>query len=121
MLVVLISWKALHVGGCRDLRSETPSFGRLRTQPCVSDDATVLPILWVMDRAELRTHLDHLDDAVPALRASSPDRRHFLRAFVGMAQVIEAKALTSKDAEFVERRIDEILAWHRLTDAEGED
>lgn len=31
-----------------------------------------------------------------------------------MAQVIEAKALTSKDAEFVERRLDEILAWHGL-------
>ncbi|MCE4354875.1 hypothetical protein [Xanthomonas hortorum] len=54
-----------------------------------------------MDRAQLRTHLDHLDDAVPALRASSPDRCHFLRAFAGMAQIIEAKALTAQDAEFV--------------------
>ncbi|MCE4517983.1 MULTISPECIES: hypothetical protein [Xanthomonas] len=67
-----------------------------------------------MDRAELRIHLDHLDNAVPALRASSPDRYHFLRAFAGMAQVIEAKALTSQDAEFVGRRVDEILAWHGL-------
>ncbi|MEC3888897.1 hypothetical protein LLE72_014370 [Xanthomonas campestris pv. papavericola] len=67
-----------------------------------------------MDRAELRTHLDHLDDAVPALRASSPDRCHFLRVFAGMAQVIEARALTSKDAEFVGRRVDEILVWHGL-------
>lgn len=67
-----------------------------------------------MDRAQLRTHLDHLDDAVPALRASSPDRCHFLRAFAGMAQIIEAKALTAQDAEFVGRRINEILVWHGL-------
>ena len=68
-----------------------------------------------MDRAELRIHLNHLDAAVPALRVLSPDRFHFLRAFAGMAQLIEARALTSKDAEFVGRRIDEILAWHGLT------
>ncbi len=80
--------------------------------PCVSDAATALPILWAMDRAELRIHLEHLDAAVPALRVSSPDRRHFLRAFAGMARVIEAKALSSNDSKFVERRIDEILAWH---------
>lgn len=67
-----------------------------------------------MDRAELRLYLNHLDAAVPALRASSPDREHFLRAFAGMAQIIEAKALTSKDAEFVGRRVDEIMAWHGL-------
>ncbi|WP_243840208.1 hypothetical protein [Xanthomonas cannabis] len=67
-----------------------------------------------MDRAELRIHLEHLDAAVPALRLSSPDRRHFLRAFAGMARVIEAKALSSNDSKFVERRIDEILAWHGL-------
>ncbi|MCT8358633.1 hypothetical protein NLA05_20620 [Xanthomonas citri pv. anacardii] len=67
-----------------------------------------------MDRAELRTLLDHLDAAVAALRASSPDRHHFLRAFTVMAQLIEAKVLTSKDAEFVWRRVDEILAWHGL-------
>lgn len=67
-----------------------------------------------MDRAQLRTHLDHLEDAVPALRASSPDRCHFLRAFAGMAQIIEAKALTVQDAEFVGRRINEILFWHGL-------
>lgn len=86
----------------------------------VSCDATVLSILNAMDRAELRIHLNHLDDAVPALRASSPDRSHFLRAFAGMAQLIEARALTSKDAEFVARRIDEILAWHGLKEAEGQ-
>nr|WP_289399828.1 hypothetical protein [Xanthomonas campestris]MDM7696744.1 hypothetical protein [Xanthomonas campestris pv. campestris] len=63
-----------------------------------------------MDRAQLRTHLDHLDDAVPALRASSPDRCHFLRAFAGMAHIIEAKALTAQDAEFVGRRINEICS-----------
>ncbi|KIJ00125.1 hypothetical protein ST27_11370 [Xanthomonas phaseoli pv. phaseoli] len=74
-----------------------------------------------MDRAQFRTHLDHLDDAVPALRASSPDRCHFLRAFAGMAQIIEAKALTAQDAEFVGRRIKEILIWHELTDVEGQD
>ncbi|MCF5971449.1 hypothetical protein P2A63_20555 [Xanthomonas perforans] len=73
-----------------------------------------------MDRAELRIHLDHLDDAVPTLRASSLDRYHFLRAFTGMVQVIEAKALNSKDAEFVRRRVDEILAWHGLKNTEGE-
>lgn len=67
-----------------------------------------------MDRAELRLHLNHLDAAVQALRASSPDRSHFLRAFAGMARLIEARALTSKDAEFVRRRLDEILAWHGL-------
>ncbi|NHF65964.1 hypothetical protein [Xanthomonas hortorum] len=73
-----------------------------------------------MDRAELRIHLEHLDAAVPALRASSPDRCHFLRAFAGMVQLIKAEALTSEDAEFVGRRIDEILAWHDVTLAEGE-
>jgi hypothetical protein len=31
-----------------------------------------------------------------------------------MARVIEAKALSSNDSKFVERRIDEILAWHGL-------
>ncbi|WP_245229821.1 hypothetical protein [Xanthomonas arboricola] len=67
-----------------------------------------------MDRAELRIHLEHLDAAVPALRVSSPDRRHFLRALGDMARVIEAKALSSNDSKFVERRIDEILAWHGL-------
>ncbi|WP_115553520.1 hypothetical protein [Xanthomonas arboricola] len=67
-----------------------------------------------MDRAELRIHLDHLDAAVPALRASCPDRDHFLRAFAGMAKVIEAKALSPPDVEFVGRRVNEILAWHGL-------
>ncbi|WOB47922.1 hypothetical protein NYR97_11520 [Xanthomonas hydrangeae] len=71
-----------------------------------------------MDRAELRIHLDHLDAAVPALRASSPDRYRFLRAFAGMAQLIKAKALTSKDANFVRRRIDGIFSWHGLTGPE---
>lgn len=32
-----------------------------------------------------------------------------------MAQLIEARAFTSKDAEFVGRRLDEILTWHGLT------
>ncbi|WP_411759226.1 hypothetical protein [Xanthomonas arboricola] len=74
-----------------------------------------------MDRAELRIHLEHLDDAVPALRASSPDGCHFLRAFTGMAQVIEVNALNFKDAEFVGRRAYEILARHGLqgTDCQG--
>ncbi|MEB1795935.1 hypothetical protein VDR45_09540 [Xanthomonas campestris pv. campestris] len=67
-----------------------------------------------MDRAELRIHLDHFEDAVPALRASSPDRCHFLRAFASLAQVIQAKALTSQDTEFVGRRVNEILAWYGL-------
>nr|WP_227072327.1 hypothetical protein [Xanthomonas citri] len=31
-----------------------------------------------------------------------------------MAQIIEAKALTAQDAEFVGRRINEILFWHGL-------
>lgn len=84
------------------------------TGGAISGDATAPSILWVMDRAQLRTYLDHLDDAVPALRASSPDRCHFLRAFAGMAQIIEAKALTAQDAEFVGRRINEILVWHGL-------
>ena len=81
---------------------------------CLSRCDRVL-ILIAMDRAVLRIHLDHLDDAVPALRASSSDRCHFLLAFAGMAQVVEAKALTAQDAEFVRRRLDEILAWHGLT------
>lgn len=70
------------------------------------------------DRVELRIHLEHLDDAVPALRASSPNGCHFLRAFMGMAQVIEANTLNSKDAEFVGRRAYEILAWHGLQGAD---
>lgn len=35
-----------------------------------------------------------------------------------MARLIEAKALTSKDAEFVRRRIDEILAWYGMAVSE---
>ncbi|WP_104605701.1 hypothetical protein [Xanthomonas cucurbitae] len=38
-----------------------------------------------MDRSELRLHLERLDAAVPALRASSPDRRHFGDSFASMA------------------------------------
>lgn len=66
-----------------------------------------------MDRAELRLHLERLDAAVPALRASSPDRRHFWRA-ASMAAAIESKAATSEDAQFVGRRAEEILSWHGL-------
>ncbi|AOL20521.1 hypothetical protein P2C08_21270 [Xanthomonas perforans] len=56
-----------------------------------------------MDRADLRRHLKRLDAAVPALRASSPDRRHFWHAFAHMAAV-----------QFVGRRAQEILSWHGL-------
>ncbi|MEQ7776318.1 hypothetical protein [Xanthomonas hortorum] len=68
-----------------------------------------------MDRAELRLHLERLDAAVPTLRASSPDRRHFWRAFTVMAAAIESKAATSEDAQFVGRRAEEILSWHGLS------
>ncbi|MBV6861701.1 hypothetical protein [Xanthomonas euvesicatoria] len=67
-----------------------------------------------MDRAELRRHLERLDAAVPALRASSPDRRHFWQAFASMASAIESKAMSSEDAQFVGRRAEEILSWHGL-------
>lgn len=80
----------------------------------VSCRETVWPILGRMDRTALRTHLDHLDAAVPALLKSCPDRCHFWQAFAGMAEVIEARALSVEDAGFVGRRIDEILAWHGL-------
>ncbi|MFS8429044.1 hypothetical protein EIQ28_12750 [Xanthomonas campestris pv. plantaginis] len=52
---------------------------------------------------------------MPTLRASSPDRRHFWRAFANMAAAIESKAATSEDAQFVGRRAEEILSWHGLT------
>ncbi|MEA9550790.1 hypothetical protein VC253_02810 [Xanthomonas campestris] len=67
-----------------------------------------------MNRAELRHHLERLDAAVPALRALSPDRRHFWRSFTVMAAAIENKAATSEDAQFVGRRAEEILSWHGL-------
>ncbi|MCC5094276.1 MULTISPECIES: hypothetical protein [Xanthomonas] len=70
-----------------------------------------------MDRAELRSHLERLDAAVPALpalRASSPDRRHFWQAFANMAAAIEQEATTGEDVQFVGRRADEILSWHGL-------
>ncbi|MEB1547615.1 hypothetical protein VDQ94_01645 [Xanthomonas campestris pv. campestris] len=73
-----------------------------------------------MDRAELRIHLNQLDAAVPALRASSPDRRHFWRAFTVMAAAIESKAATSEDAQFVGRRAEEILSWHGLENTENQ-
>ncbi|KII96230.1 hypothetical protein DGN16_17240 [Xanthomonas citri pv. fuscans] len=69
-----------------------------------------------MHRAELRHHLERLDAAVPALRASSPDRRHFWQAFASMTAVIKSKAVTSEDAQFVGRRAEEILSWHGLED-----
>lgn len=80
----------------------------------VSNNATALPILMPMDRAELRLHLEHLDAAVPTLRASSPDLHYFWRAFSSMAAAIESKATTSEDARFVGRRAEEILSWHGL-------
>ncbi|CAD1790744.1 hypothetical protein XSP_001732 [Xanthomonas euroxanthea] len=67
-----------------------------------------------MDRAELRLHLERLDAAVPTLRASSPDRRHFWQAFASMASAIESKAMSNEDAQFVGRRAEEILSWHGL-------
>ncbi|MBB4654168.1 hypothetical protein GGR73_000667 [Xanthomonas sp. F14] len=67
-----------------------------------------------MDRAELRLHLERLDAAVPALRASSPDRRHFWQSFASMVAAIESKAVTSEDMQFVGRRAQEILSWHGL-------
>ncbi|MBO9753852.1 hypothetical protein IB69_018705 [Xanthomonas citri] len=67
-----------------------------------------------MHRAELRFHLERLDEAVPALRASSPDLRHFWQAFASMVSAIESRALTSEDAQFVGRRAEEILSWHGL-------
>ncbi|MFS8426683.1 hypothetical protein D0A38_22050 [Xanthomonas campestris pv. incanae] len=57
---------------------------------------------------------------MPALRASSPDRRHFWRAFSSMAAAIQSKAMTSEDVQFVGRRAEEILSWHGLTEADGE-
>ncbi|WP_434990031.1 hypothetical protein [Xanthomonas melonis] len=71
-----------------------------------------------MDRTELKTHLENLDAAVPALLKSSPDRCHFWQAFAGMAEVIEDGAITGDDAQFVSRRLDEILAWHGLQDTD---
>lgn len=73
-----------------------------------------------MDRAELRLHLERLDAAVATLRASSPDRRHFWRAFTVMAAAIESKAATSEDAQFVGRRAEEILSWHGLENTENQ-
>ncbi|MCC4634128.1 hypothetical protein [Xanthomonas dyei] len=73
-----------------------------------------------MDRAELRIHLNQLDAAVPALRASSPDRRHFWRAFSSMAAAIQSKAMTSEDVQFVGRRAEEILSWHGLENTENQ-
>ncbi|APO97144.1 hypothetical protein [Xanthomonas vesicatoria] len=67
-----------------------------------------------MDRAELRRHLERLDAAVPALRASSPDHRHFWQAFASRAAAIKSKAATSEDVQFVGRRAKEILSWHGL-------
>lgn len=76
--------------------------------------ATALPILELMNRAELRIHLNQLDAAVPILRASSPDRRHFWQAFANMTAAIESKAATSEDAQFVGCRAEEVLSWHGL-------
>ncbi|WP_372382115.1 hypothetical protein ACCQ12_15130 [Xanthomonas sp. NCPPB 1068] len=67
-----------------------------------------------MDRTELRTHLENLDAAVQPLLKSSPDRCHFWQAFAGMADVVGDGAITAEDAQFVSRRLDEILAWHGL-------
>ncbi|WP_166743174.1 hypothetical protein [Xanthomonas cannabis] len=67
-----------------------------------------------MGRAELRLHLERLDTAVPTLRASSPNRRHFWQAFASMTAAIKSKAVTSEDAQFVGRRAEEILSWHGL-------
>ncbi|QRD62769.1 hypothetical protein H8Z72_23245 (plasmid) [Xanthomonas citri pv. citri] len=74
-----------------------------------------------MDRAQLRTHLDNLDAAVPALLTRSLDRDHFWQAFAGIADVIEDSAHTAADAEFVSRRLDEILAWHGLEPSAEDD
>ncbi|PPT27542.1 hypothetical protein XabCFBP2524_22290 [Xanthomonas axonopodis pv. begoniae] len=71
-----------------------------------------------MDRAELRRLLERLDAAVPTLRASSPDCRHFWQAFASMVAAIEQKATTSEDVQFVGRRATEILSWHGLEDME---
>ncbi|WP_126945679.1 hypothetical protein [Xanthomonas sp. BRIP62418] len=71
-----------------------------------------------MDRSQLRTHLDNLDAAVPALLANSPDRCHFWQAFAGMADVVGDGAVTGEDAQFVSRRLDEILAWHGLENSD---
>ncbi|NYH49448.1 hypothetical protein [Xanthomonas arboricola] len=71
-----------------------------------------------MDKATLRTHLENLNAAVPALLQSSPDRCHFWQAFAGMADVIEYGAITGDDAQFVSRRLDEILAWHGLKNSD---
>ncbi|BBK01487.1 hypothetical protein KIP31_09325 [Xanthomonas campestris pv. campestris] len=83
---------------------------------------TMLSLKWCDDTADTRAHgqsrsrrhLERLDAAVPTLRASSPDRRHFWQAFASMAAAIESKAATSEDAQFVGRRAEEILSWHGL-------
>lgn len=77
-----------------------------------------MSILVGMDRSELRIRLENLDAAVPALLKSSPDRCHFWQAFAGMADLIEDGAITGEDAQFVSRRLDEILAWHGLQDTD---
>ncbi|MBZ3923744.1 hypothetical protein, partial [Xanthomonas citri] len=64
----------------------------------------------------LRTHLENLDAAVQPLLKSGPDRCHFWQAFAGMADVVGDGAITAEDAQFVSRRLDEILAWHGLED-----
>lgn len=69
-----------------------------------------------MDRAQLRTCLDTLDEAIPPLRGSSPTRAHFGAAFAHMAEAIRNGARTPADVEFVHRRLEEILSWHGLDD-----
>lgn len=69
-----------------------------------------------MTRTDLRQRLDLLDAQVPQLLRDYPDRGEFFQAYAGLADGIEDAALTVADAQFVSRRLDEILCWHRIDD-----
>ncbi|MCI2243289.1 hypothetical protein L3067_01520 [Xanthomonas sp. PPL568] len=70
-----------------------------------------------MNRDQLQQRLADLEADIPRmLRDAADNLGDFWSEFAGAADTIEDAALTGEDAQYVSRRIDQMLARHGLAE-----
>ncbi|MRG98879.1 hypothetical protein GIY21_01070 [Xanthomonas sontii] len=69
-----------------------------------------------MNREQLQQRLADLESDIPRMLHAAADPRDFWPEFAGAADAIVGAALTGEDAEYVSRRIEQMLARHGLAE-----
>ncbi len=72
--------------------------------------------IWAMNREQLQQRLADLESDIPRMLHAAADPRDFWPEFAGAADTIVGAALTGEDAEYVSRRIEQMLARHGLAE-----